>query len=41
VEVHKDWLLAAVKAEPDLTLAEIQVRLKATHGLGKRLSQLI
>ena len=27
LEAHKDWLLDLVKAEPDLTLAEIQARL--------------
>jgi transposase len=36
----KDWLLTTVNAEPDLTLAEIQARLKATHGLVKSLSCL-
>jgi transposase len=40
VEVHKEWLLATVNAEPDLTLAELQARLKATHGLEKSLSCL-
>jgi transposase len=40
VEVHKDWLLATVNAEPDLTLAEIQARLKTSHGLEKSLSCL-
>ena len=40
VEVHRNWLLASVNAEPDLTLAEIQERLKATHGLEKSLSCL-
>ena len=40
VEAHKDWLLTTVNAEPDLTLAEIQARLKATHGLAKSLSCL-
>jgi transposase len=40
VEAHKDWLLTTVNAEPDLTLAEIQARLKATHGLVKSLSCL-
>jgi transposase len=40
VETHKDWLLAVVAAEPDLTMAEIQTRLKDTHGLAKRTSCL-
>ena len=40
VEIHKDWLLDLVKAEPDLTLTEIHVRLRATHGLTKSCSCL-
>ena len=40
VEVHKEWLLATVNAERDLTLVEIQGRLKVTHGLAKSLSCL-
>jgi transposase len=40
VEAHKDWLLATVNGEPDLTLAEIQARLKSVHGLEKSLSCL-
>lgn len=40
IEVHGDWLLALVKAEPDLTLPEIRVRLQATHGLKKSCSCL-
>jgi transposase len=40
VEIHKDWLLDLVRAEPDLTLAEIHARLQATHGLKKSLSCL-
>jgi transposase len=40
VEIHKDWLLDLVKAEPDLTLTEIHVRLHATHGLKKSFSCL-
>ena len=40
VEAHKDWLLATMNAEPDLTLAEVQARLKAAHGLEKSLSCL-
>ena len=35
LEQHKDWLLALVGEEPDATLAEIQTRLAATHGLKK------
>ena len=35
LEQHKDWLLALVGEEPDATLAEIQTRLEATHGLKK------
>jgi hypothetical protein len=38
IEAHRDWLLAVVVAEPDLTTAEIQVRLKETHGLAKSTS---
>jgi hypothetical protein len=37
VELHKDWLLSTVNGEPDLTLVEIQARLKAAHGLAKSL----
>jgi transposase len=40
VEMHKDWLLDLVKAEPDLTLTEIHARLHATHGLTKSFSCL-
>jgi transposase len=40
IEAHRDWLLAVVVAEPDLTTAEIQVRLKETHGLAKSTSCL-
>ena len=40
VEIHKDWLLDLVKAEPDLTLTEIHVRLHAAHGLKKSFSCL-
>jgi len=40
VEIHKDWLLDLVKAEPDLTLTEIHARLHATHGLKKSFSCL-
>jgi transposase len=40
LEAHKDWLLAIVSAETDLTLAEIQTRLKDTHGLAKSISCL-
>jgi transposase len=40
VEAHKDWLLSLVATEPDLTLAEIQARLKDTHGLLKSVSSL-
>lgn len=40
VEAHKDWLLATMTAEPDLTLAEIRARLKTAHGLEKSLSCL-
>ena len=35
LEQHKDWLLALVGEEPEATLAEIQTRLAATHGLKK------
>ncbi len=40
VEAHADWLLALNRTEPDLTLAEIQTRLKEAHGLTKSLSCL-
>src|SRR5579859_355065 len=40
VEPHRDWLLSIVTAEPDLTLEEIQTRLKITHQLPKSLSCL-
>lgn len=40
LEAHKDWLLALVKAEPDLTLSEIRLRLLAAHGLTKSISCL-
>jgi transposase len=40
VEVHKDWLLDLVRAEPDLTLTEIRTRLHARHGLKKSFSCL-
>jgi transposase len=33
LEPHRDWLLAAVAAEPDLTLAALCDRLAAEHGL--------
>ncbi len=41
VETRADWLLALNRAEPDLTLAEIQTRLKEAHGaLGFRSDRL-
>jgi transposase len=40
VEAHKDWLMSIVAAEPDLTLEEIQARLKADHDLPKSQSCL-
>jgi transposase len=40
VEAHADWLLALNREEPDLTLMEIQTRLKETHGLTKSVSCL-
>jgi len=40
VEAHKDWLLSVITAKPDLTLEEIQGRLKAAHGLPKSQSGL-
>jgi len=40
VEALADWLLALNRTEPDLTLAEIQTRLKKTHGLTKSVSSL-
>ena len=33
LEPHRDWLLAAIAAEPDLTLAAVCERLSAEHGL--------
>jgi transposase len=33
LEPHRDWLLAAIAAEPDLTLAAVCERLWAEHGL--------
>jgi transposase len=33
LEPHRDWLLAAIAAEPDLTLAALCERLSAEHGL--------
>jgi transposase len=39
-EAHADWLLGLVKSEPDLSLTEIRVRLKDTHGLAKSISCL-
>lgn len=33
LEPHRDWLLAAVAAEPDLTLAALCAMLAAEHGL--------
>ena len=32
LDVHHDWLLALIDAEPDLTLAEIQTRLRDARG---------
>jgi transposase len=40
VEAHKDWLLDLVRAEPDLTLTEIHIRLHEAHGLKKSFSCL-
>src|SRR5579862_7840190 len=40
VEALADWLLALNRTEPDLTLAEIQTRLRKTHGLTKSVSSL-
>ncbi len=40
MEAQKDWHLDLVKAEPDLTLAEILFRLHATHGLSTSFSCL-
>ena len=40
LEAHAAWLLALVAEEPDLTLAEIQARLKETHDLSKSISCL-
>jgi transposase len=40
VEAHKDWLLAAVSAEPDLTLEELRARLAAEKALASSVSAL-
>lgn len=40
LEAHKEYLLDLTAAEPDLTLAEIQARLEAAHGLRKGTSSL-
>ena len=40
LETRKDWLLELLHREPDLTLAEIQSRLQASHGLRKSPSSL-
>ena len=40
LEQHKDWLLALIAEEPDVTLAEIQTRLADTHDLKKSASCL-
>lgn len=40
LEAHQDWLLDLVRAEPDLTLQEIQGRLQTAHGVCKSSSCL-
>jgi transposase len=40
IEAHKDWLLALVAGEPDLTLEEIRGRLAASKGFGASVSAL-
>lgn len=40
IEAHKDWLLALVSGEPDLTLEEIRGRLAASKGFGTSVSAL-
>jgi transposase len=35
IEVHREWLLNLVSTEADLTLEEIRIRLRETHGLRK------
>lgn len=40
IEVHREWLLARVAAQPDATLEEIQTALSGAHGLKKSLSCL-
>jgi transposase len=40
IEAHKDWLLALVGGEPDLTLEEIRGRLAASKGFGTSVSAL-
>ena len=33
LDPHRDWLLALVAAEPDLTLEDVRTRLAETHGV--------
>ena len=40
IEVHKDWLLALVAQEPDLTLTEIRGRLAADKSFAPSVSAL-
>jgi transposase len=40
IEAHKDWLLALVAGEPDLTLDEIRGRLAASKDFGASVSAL-
>ena len=40
VEGHAEWLLNLVRAEPDLTFAEIQERLREAHGIKQSVSCL-
>ena len=40
LDAHQGWLLALVEAEPDLTLAEIQARLRAARGVETSVNSL-
>lgn len=37
---HQDWLLSLVETEPDLTLSEIQTRLRAARGVETSVNSL-
>lgn len=40
LHAHRDWLLALVRAEPDLILVEVQERLCRQHGLRASLAAI-